>query len=144
VTTDSEPATHDNSADNQPEVAKPAIQVTTDSGVTPELTKKHSPARTLSSCESYREFIQESLQRGRNATAIWQDLVTEHGFRHSYQSVKRFVNKLYPPELQQQARAVIVTEPGEDYGEFRVMLRSDGDLMRFEINLRRIWSLCVT
>jgi transposase len=114
VTTDSDPATHDNSADNQPEVAKPAIQVTTDSGLTSRPSKKHSPGRTLSSCESYREFIQESLQRGRNATAIWQDLVTEHGFRHSYQSVKRFVNKLYPPELQQQARAVIVTEPGEE------------------------------
>jgi transposase len=120
VTTDSDPITHDNSADNQPEVAKPAIQVTTDSGLTSQPTKKHSPGRTLSSCEPYREFIQESLQRGRNATAIWQDLVTEQGFTHSYQSVKRFVNKLYPPELQQQARAVIVTEPGEeaqvDYG----------------------------
>lgn len=120
VTTDSDPTTHDNSADNQPEVAKPAIQVTTDSGLTSPPTKKHSPGRTLSSCEPYREFIQESLQRGRNATAIWQDLVTEQGFTHSYQSVKRFVNKLYPPELQQQARAVIVTEPGEeaqvDYG----------------------------
>ena len=100
--------------------AKPAIEVTTDSGLTSRPTKKHSPSRTLSSCEPYREFIQESLQRGRNATAIWQDLVTEQGFTHSYQSVKRFVNKLYPPELQQQARAVIVTEPGEeaqvDYG----------------------------
>jgi transposase len=74
----------------------------------------------LSNCEPYREFIQQSLQRGRNATAIWQDLVTEHGFTHSYQSVKRFVNKLYPPEWQQPARAVIVTDPGEeaqvDYG----------------------------
>ena len=28
-----------------------------------------------------REFIQESLGRGRNATAIWQDLVTDYGFR---------------------------------------------------------------
>jgi transposase len=51
--------------------------------------------------------------------AIWQDLVTEHGFERSYQSVKRFVNKLRPAELL-QARPVIVTAPGEeaqvDYG----------------------------
>jgi hypothetical protein len=75
--------------------------------------------------------------------AIWQDLVSEQGFAHGYHSVRRFVNKLHPSEVK-QARVVIITEPGEDYGEFRVMLRSDGDLMRFEINLRRIWSLCVT
>src|SRR5689334_12247989 len=72
--------------------AKPAIEVTTDSGLTRSLTKPQSAAQTLSHCEPYREFIQESLGRGRNATAIYQDLVTEHGFRHSYQSVKRFVN----------------------------------------------------
>jgi transposase len=120
VTTDSEPTSGLDLADNRPKVAKPAIQVTTDSGGTSPLTTKPATSVTLSGCEPYRKFIQESLGRGRNATAIWQDLVTEHGFRHSYQSVKRFVNKLYPPELQQQARAVIVTEPGEeaqvDYG----------------------------
>ena len=51
--------------------------------------------------------------------AIWQDLVTEHGFEHGYQSVKRFVHKLRPVELR-QAHPVIVTSPGEeaqvDYG----------------------------
>jgi hypothetical protein len=120
VTTDSNPTMPPNPAANKAESAKPAIQVTTDSGGTQGLPKNQPQARTLSSCEPYREFIQDALQRGRNATAIWQDLVTEHGFTHSYQSVKRFVNKLYPPELQQQARAVIVTDPGEeaqvDYG----------------------------
>jgi transposase len=64
-------------------------------------------------------LIELGLQRGRNAMAIWQDLVTEHGFAHSYQSVKRFVNKLQP-NVAQEARAVIITEPGEeaqvDYG----------------------------
>jgi hypothetical protein len=120
VTTDSEPAPRDNNVSNQAKVAKPAIQVTTDFGG----TTKPATAVTLSNCEPYRAFIQESLGRGRNATAIWQDLVTDYGFTHSYQSVKRFVNKLQPPELK-PARAVIITEPGEDYGEFRVMLRSE-------------------
>jgi transposase len=110
VTTDSESATQVNRALNNPEVAKPAIQVTTDYGPL--------KARTLSHCEPYRELIEAALQHGRNAMAIYQDLVSEHGFAHSYQSVKRFVNKLQPPVPQ--ARAVIVTEPGEeaqvDYG----------------------------
>src|SRR5687768_1670435 len=99
--------------------AKPAIGVTTDSGLTKSLPKPQSAGQTQSNCEPYREFIQESLGRGRNATAIYQDLVTDYGFPHSYQSVKRFVNKLCPPELK-PARAVIITEPGEeaqvDYG----------------------------
>jgi transposase len=111
VTTDSAPAKRPHSAPGNAEVSKPAIQVTTDSGAT--------KARTLSSCEPYRDLIESGLQRGRNAMAIWQDLVTEHGFTHSYQSIKRFVNKLQPSVVQ-EARAVIITEPGEeaqvDYG----------------------------
>jgi transposase len=51
--------------------------------------------------------------------AIWQDLVSQHGFDHAYQSVKRFVKKLRPAE-QLEARPVIITAPGEegqvDYG----------------------------
>jgi transposase len=111
VTTDSAPAKRTHSAPGNAEVSKPAIQVTTDSGA--------AKARTLSSCEPYRDLIELGLQRGRNAMAIWQDLVTEHGFAHSYQSVKRFVNKLQP-NVAQEARVVIITEPGEeaqvDYG----------------------------
>jgi transposase len=119
VTTDSDPASSDNSLSNQSKVAKPAMQVTTDFGLTRSLSKPQSAAPTQSNCEPYREFIQESLGRDRNATAIYQDLVTDYGFPHSYQSVKRFVNKLQPPELK-PARAVIITAPGEeaqvDYG----------------------------
>ena len=120
VTTDSKPKTADKGAHNQAsEVANPAMQVTTDFDVTKAPIKQQSATQTLSNCEPYREFIQESLDRGRNATAIYQDLVTDFGFLHSYQSVKRFVNKLQPPELK-PARAVIITEPGEeaqvDYG----------------------------
>src|SRR5688500_15243798 len=62
--------------------AKPAIEVTTDFDVTKAPIKQQPATQTLSNCEPYREFIQESLSRGRNATAIWQDLVTEYGFTH--------------------------------------------------------------
>ena len=30
--------------------------------------------------EHYRELIEQALIRGRNAKAIWQDLVDDHGF----------------------------------------------------------------
>lgn len=115
VITDSAPAKQDNSA---PETAKPAIEVTTDSGPVKE-SANPAKARTLSHCEPYRDLIELGVQRGRNAMAIWQDLVSEQGFGHGYHSVRRFVNKLHPSEVK-QARVVIITEPGEeaqvDYG----------------------------
>jgi transposase len=59
------------------------------------------------------------LSRGRNAQAIWQDLVSEYSFASSYQSVQRFVRKLRGAQVL-EARVVIVTAPGQkaqvDYG----------------------------
>ena len=101
--------------------AKPANEVTTDSGaeLAPETTPAPGRSPTASVCEVHREAIEVGLSRGRNAKAIWQDLVDIHGFTGDYQSVKRFVRKLRsrrPPE----ARVVIETAPGEetqvDYG----------------------------
>src|SRR5271166_6613602 len=72
-----------------------------------------------SACEPYREAIDLGLSRGRNAMAIWQDLVSEYGFASSYQSVQRFVRKRRGAETP-EARVVIVTAPGQeaqvDYG----------------------------
>jgi transposase len=45
-------------------------------------------------CERYRELIQTRLDRQLTAQRIWQDLVAEHGFSGSYDSVKRFVRCL--------------------------------------------------
>ena len=77
------------------------------------------PVPSTSLCEPFREAIELGLSQGRNATGIWQDLVSESGFNGGYQTVKRFVRKLrgnQPP----QPRAVIITAPGEesqvDYG----------------------------
>ena len=66
-----------------PPDSKPANAVSTD----PE----PSPSATASVCEPYRDFIELSLSRGRNAKAIYQDLVDDHGFIGRYSSVKRFV-----------------------------------------------------
>ena len=47
-------------------------------------------APSASACEPYRELIVDALRRGRNAMAIWQDLVDDHGFSARYASVRRF------------------------------------------------------
>ena len=51
-----------------------------------------------SHCEPYREIIEGKLEAQLHAKRIWQDLVDDHGFSQSYQSVKRFVRKLKKPE----------------------------------------------
>jgi hypothetical protein len=57
---------------------------------------------SASACEGYRELIVEGLARGRNGKAIWQDLVSDHGFAGGYQAVKRFVRKLRGPQRPEQ------------------------------------------
>jgi len=48
-------------------------------------------APTASACEPHRELTTEALGRSRNAMAIWQDLVDDHGFVARSASVRRFV-----------------------------------------------------
>jgi hypothetical protein len=73
-----------------------------------------------SACEPFRGEITGKVELGRNAMAIWQDLVEEHGFSGQYASVKRFVAKLRGP-ASPAARVVITTASGEeaqvDYGK---------------------------
>ena len=89
-----------------------------------------SPA--ASSCEPHRDFIEEALRLGRNAKAIYQDLVVHHGYAARYASVSRFARKLRGTSVP-EAHAVIVTAAGEeaqvDYGE-GPMVRGDGELRR--------------
>ena len=103
------------------ESAKPAIEVTTGFGVELRSPRSENPGRnpSASACEPFQEAIDLGLSRGRNAMAIWQDLVSDYGFTSSYQSVKRYVQKRRGSQLP-QATAVILTAPGEeaqvDYG----------------------------
>lgn len=86
--------------------AKPAIRVP------PDFVGPFSPKPGASSdpfppsasvCAAYRERIEQDLARGRNATASWQDLVSDHGSTGGYQAVKRFVRKLRGPQLPETA-----------------------------------------
>jgi transposase len=97
---------------------KPATrgEASTDSGAIPQPGR----APSASACEPYRELIVDALGRGRNAMAIWQDLVDGHSFPARYASVRRFVGALRgSPSVE--ARVVIATAPGEegqvDYGD---------------------------
>jgi len=101
---------------------KPAISTGVSTDSPPGLAEVPRPGRgpSVSACEPYREVIEEALGRGRNAMAIWQDLVDDHGFTARYASVRRFVRKLQA-KAPVEARVVITTAPGEegqvDYGE---------------------------
>jgi transposase len=133
--------TGEQSADSGP-ASKPANEVSPDSGaemslapapaeepkpaneaeqVSPDSESVSVPGRspTASACEPYFDFIELSLSKGRNAKAIYQDLVDDHGFTGRYQSVKRFVRQLRC-RSGSPACAVIITPPGEeaqvDYG----------------------------
>jgi hypothetical protein len=106
---------------------KPAIQVPPDSeakpaiGVTPDFIASFSEKQSAPSdpsppsasvCEVYRELIEQGFARGRNGKAIWQDLVSDHGFAGGYQAVKRFVRTLRGPQ-RPEAAGIILTAAGE-------------------------------
>jgi transposase len=114
--------------------AKPANGVITDSadskpanevGVITDFIRPFSQKQPIqlpssaSACEPYRETIELGLSRGRNAMAIWQDLVSSCGFSGGYQTVQRFVRKLRGSPGSAPV-GIILTAPGEecqvDYG----------------------------
>ena len=107
------------------------VEVSTDSA-TPR-TPPPSRAPGASACEPYRALILEAVRRGRNAMAIWQDLVDDHGFPARYASVRRFVATLRE-HAAVEPRAIIVTAPGEegqvDYGEGPMVRDAKADKYR--------------
>ncbi len=74
---------------------------------------------STSLCEPHRPFIEAQLRLGRNAMAIYQELVDAHAFDGRYNSVKRFVARIRVREPEQFDRLSFL--PGEemqvDYGE---------------------------
>ena len=124
VEDDSKPASPDgvstdSAAEDSPKMAGPAIGTSTETTASkPAAIASRAPAS--SACEPYRDLIEAALRVGRNAKAIWQDLVSLHGFSAGYASVKRFVRKLSGARTPEE-RVVIETGPGReaqvDYGD---------------------------
>ena len=77
------------------------------------------PQRARSACEPHREWIEAQVRLGRNAVAIYQELVDERGFTQRYNSVKRFCRGLRRREPEQFDRLEFgpAEESQVDYGE---------------------------
>ena len=96
-----------------------------------------SPSKSgrRSECIPYCEVIQGQLDLGLSAQRIFQDLVVEHGFSGSYDSVKRFVRRLgrgreFPMRRMERA-------PGEeaqvDFGSGAPIVGADGKRRRTHV-----------
>jgi hypothetical protein len=87
---------------------------------------------TQSACERYRDFIEQQTGHGRNAQAIYQDLVDGFGFSCKYNSVKRFVKKL--KAVDPKRFDILEFAPGEeaqvDYGQGALTVYSNGKMKR--------------
>ncbi len=81
-----------------------------------------------SACEPHREWIEAQVALGRNAVAIYQDLVEQFAFAHQYNSVKRFVRRLKVRDPERFD--VLESEPGEeaqvDWGRGAPTRRNNG------------------
>jgi transposase len=77
------------------------------------------PAHARSACEPHREWIEAQVRLGRNAVAIYQELVDAFGFAQRYNSVKRFCRALRKREPEQFDRLEFPAgnEAQVDYGE---------------------------
>lgn len=100
----------------------PGVATGTPDGTPDQIPPPRPPAQTnstASACEPHRSFIEAQLRFKRNYTAIYQDLVDQHGFTGAYNSVKRFAGGLCKHEPVQFDRLEFA--PGEeaqvDYGE---------------------------
>jgi transposase len=77
---------------SEPAISIPGSNAATDSE--PAISTTGLVAGRKSSCEVWEPQIVAALELGLSAQRIYQDLVTEHQFTGSYQSVKRFVRRL--------------------------------------------------
>jgi len=86
------------------------------------------PFHARSACEPHQKWIEQQVRLGRNAMAIYQDLVERFNFNHKYNSVKRFVRGLKHKAPEQFDRLEFL--PGEeaqvDYGKGAMTLHPSG------------------
>ncbi|MFZ7110518.1 MAG: IS21 family transposase, partial [Desulfatiglandales bacterium] len=94
----------------------------------PPASEGKTPRHAVSACNPHREWIEEQLRLGRNATAIYQDLVERFGFPHRYNSVKRFVRGLKKKDPRQYDRLefLMAEEAQVDYGKGAPSLQANG------------------
>jgi len=88
-----------------------------------------------SKCQPHEEVIKAALDRGLSGQRIWQDLQSDHDFKGSCQSVRRFVRKLgcaCPVPFRRME-----CEPGEeaqiDFGTGAPIITPDGQRRRTHV-----------
>jgi transposase len=90
------------------------------------------PKHARSACAPHRDWIEKQIDLGRNAVAIYQDLVEQFGFTNKYNSVKRFVRGLKQKDPKRYDRLEFL--PGEeaqvDYGQGARTLHPSGKYRR--------------
>ena len=90
------------------------------------------PREAASACEPHRAWIEQQVVLGRNAVAIYQDLVEQYAFTHRYNSVKRFVRSL--KRRDPERFDVLESAPGEeaqvDFGLGALTLMASGKYRR--------------
>jgi len=98
----------------------------------PALAAGAMPGSTTSACEPHRAWIETQVGLGRNAVAIYQDLVEVHGFSHRYNSVKRFLAALRTrvPERFDVLEFLPGEEAQVDYGQGAPTLSASGKYKR--------------
>ncbi len=83
-----------------------------DGQIPPPRPPARAPKAARSACEGHREWIEAQVALGRNAVAIYQELVEQRGFEAKYNSVKRFVRRLRVRDPERFD--VLESEPGEE------------------------------
>ena len=76
------------------------------------LGESTASARQVSSVEPYRKQVEEWRKQGVEMIAIWQRLQENFEFKGAYGSIRRFVHKLEPKQIEAVVR--VHSEPGED------------------------------
>ena len=66
----------------------PALRFSPFKNAPPRPPALENPPKNGSACEPHRKWIEEQVRLGRNAMAIYQDMVELFAFTHQYNSVK--------------------------------------------------------
>jgi transposase len=93
-----------------PDPSKPAKVF---AGSAPNAAKVFAGSRLppRSAAASHHDTILEKLNDGLSYQRIWQDLVEEYGYGHSYESVKRYAREVEP---EKRVVGVFHSAPGEE------------------------------
>jgi len=70
-----------------------------------------SGRRSWCAAARYHDVIEEKLELGLSVQRIWQELVEEYGYGHSYESVKRYVRG---QRKKRRLVGVMHSAPGEE------------------------------